>query len=66
MASNETPRDYNSLVTLATDAADGAHNHGAALGLKQNTETAIRADLAALVAADTAQKLKGTAKQAAA
>lgn len=34
-------------MALAEDMADGAKNHGAAIGLKQNDEPAIRADLAA-------------------
>jgi hypothetical protein len=65
MASNEIPRDYNSLVALGEDAADGAHTHGVAIGLKQNTEAAIRTDLTALTTADTVQKARATAKLAA-
>ena len=49
MASNEIPRYYDSVVEHLEDAADGANVHGAAVGLKQNTEAAIRADLQALV-----------------
>ena len=41
MATNEIPATYTPLVALAEDAADGAKTHGAAIGLKQNTETAI-------------------------
>jgi hypothetical protein len=33
-------------LALAEDMADGAHDHGAAINLKQNDEAAIRADLA--------------------
>jgi len=43
------PEAYDPLVQLLADAADGAHQHGAAVGLKQNTEAALRADLVALV-----------------
>jgi hypothetical protein len=49
MASNEIPKSYDPLVELLEDAADGAHQHEAAIGLKQNTEAAIRTDLEALV-----------------
>jgi hypothetical protein len=49
MASNEIPKSYDPLVELLEDAADGARQHEVAIGLKQNTEAAIRADLAALV-----------------
>jgi hypothetical protein len=49
MASNRVPTTYNALVSLAEDAADGAQSHGADVGLSQNTEAKIRADLANLV-----------------
>jgi hypothetical protein len=49
MASNEIPRDYDGIIQHLEDAADGAHVHGAALGLAQNTEAKIRADLEALI-----------------
>ena len=49
MASNEIPKSYDPLVQLLEDAADGAHQHEAAVKLKQNTEASIRADLEALV-----------------
>jgi len=52
MASNRLPDALDKLMTLAEDAADGAHEHEAAIGLLQNTEAKIRADLAALVAAN--------------
>ncbi|MBI2925200.1 MAG: hypothetical protein HYY24_05795 [Verrucomicrobia bacterium] len=45
MASNKLPASLEDLSTLAEDAADGAHQLEAAIGLKQNTEAAIRADL---------------------
>jgi hypothetical protein len=65
MASNEIPKSYVAIVALAEDAADGAQTHGAAIGLKQNTEAAIRADLAALLAAEEEVGQKKTAKSAA-
>lgn len=39
------------LLALGDDMADGAHNHGAAIKLKQNDEPAIRLDLDAARAA---------------
>lgn len=48
MASNEIPKSYDALIELMEDAADGAHTHGGAVGLKQNTEADIRLDLEAL------------------
>ncbi|HEY5791701.1 MAG TPA: hypothetical protein VIS74_00285 [Chthoniobacterales bacterium] len=45
MARNEIPQNYDPLVSLAEDAADGAQAHGAAIGLSQNTEAKILADL---------------------
>lgn len=62
MATNEIPDTYTSLVALAEDAADGAKTHGAAIGLKQNTEAAIREDLAILIAAETTVGQKKLAK----
>lgn len=52
MASNALPKNLDGLMTLAEDAADGAHTHGVTVGLLQNTEAKIRADLAALIAAN--------------
>src|ERR1700686_2435160 len=49
MADNSIPKPYDPLVQLLEDAADGAHTHGAAIGLKQNDEPALRAELTALV-----------------
>ena len=48
MASNEIPKSYDPLIELMEDAADGAVTHAPAIGLKQNTPTAVRADLLAL------------------
>lgn len=66
MAINDIPRTYADIVPLAEDAADGAHNHEAAIGLKQNTEPAIRADLLALVTAAGLAAARRTAKATAA
>jgi hypothetical protein len=49
MASNEIAHRFDLLVQSLEDAADGAHDHGAAVDLKQNDETAIRAILDELV-----------------
>lgn len=43
MASNPTPDDDAMLSALAEDLADGCHAHEVAIGIKQNTETAMRA-----------------------
>jgi hypothetical protein len=47
--SQQVPESYDPLVQLLEDAADGADQHGAAVGLKQNTPELIRADLETLV-----------------
>lgn len=62
MATNEIPRIYTDVITLAEDAADGAETHGAAIGLKQNTGTSLRTELMALAAAEGNAALKRTAK----
>jgi hypothetical protein len=49
MASNAIPQSYDPLIELMEDAADGAATHGAAIGLEQNKENAIRRDLHALI-----------------
>ncbi len=49
MADNSIPDSYDQLIQLLEDAADGAHTHGATIGLKQNDEPALRAVLTALV-----------------
>ncbi len=54
MAANPIPDSPLQLFALAEDAADGAKDHGAAINLKQNTEAAIRADLAAARASESA------------
>jgi hypothetical protein len=49
MADNSIPDSYDQLIQLLEDAADGAHTHGATIGLKQNDEPALRAVLTPLV-----------------
>jgi hypothetical protein len=47
--SNNIPQGYNQLIQLAEDAADGAHTHGAAIGLVHVTEAIIRSALASMI-----------------
>ena len=54
MASNNLPDSIQELFTLGMDMADGLHAHKTAVGIKQNTEVAFRADLDATIAAQTA------------
>src|SRR2546423_13328651 len=49
MANNSIPETFDPIVELLEDAADGAHSHGEAVGLKQNDEPALRAILEELV-----------------
>lgn len=56
--SNQIARTYESLVPSLEDAADGAHQHEAAIGLKQNKEVNIRADLTALTGTPAIPGLK--------
>lgn len=58
MATNQTPRSYDPLVLHLEEAADGADALGVALGLKQNTAAAIRADLVALTGSPGSPGLK--------
>lgn len=58
MASNRIPDSLEELMSLAEDAADGAHQLEDTIGLKQNKETNIRADLAELVACKNAYDSK--------
>ena len=51
MADNSIPKLFDPIVQFLEDAADGAHDHGAAVGLKQNDEAALRAALTDLVGA---------------
>ncbi len=50
MASNKLPANLEELITLTEDAADGAHQLETAIGLQQNKEAGLRADLADLTA----------------
>ncbi len=52
MAQNPIPDPFDPLVAHAEDSADGANQHGASIGLLQNTEAAIRADITALTSAE--------------
>jgi len=52
MAANPLPNGLPQLFALAEDTADGAHTYETAIGLKQNKEADIRADLAAARAAE--------------
>lgn len=56
--SNQIPRYYDPLVQLLEDAADGAAAHGGAIGLQQNNEAKLRADLQALVGTPATPGLK--------
>ena len=58
MASQQIPESYDSLVRLFEDAAAGARDHGAAVGLKQNTEAVLRVELEALTGTATVPGLK--------
>lgn len=49
MANNSIPETFDPIVEFLEDAADGAHDHGAAIQLKQNDEPALRAVLADLI-----------------
>jgi hypothetical protein len=64
MASNEMPANNDQLFTLAEDAADGLHAYEATVGVKQNKEADVRADLAAARAAVTEYDASRTAKSA--
>ena len=64
MASNQLPVAIDPLFTLAEDMADGCHAHEAAIGLKQNKEADVRADLTAAITAQTDFKASQTAKLA--
>lgn len=54
MASNPTPDDDDVLLALAEDLADGCHLHEVSIGIKQNTETVIRAAIGAAVGTNQA------------
>ncbi len=58
---NTFPSGRPQLFALGEDMADGLHNHGAAVDIKQNTEPVFRADLDA---ARTAESVYAAAKSA--
>ncbi len=65
MAGNPLPGGFDDILSLAEDMADGCHQHEVTAGIKQNTETVIRAAITAVRSAqldfkacETAQKTK--------
>lgn len=48
MAGNPVPDPQDDLLALAEDMADGCHNHEVAIGLNNNKEVPVRADILAL------------------
>ena len=54
MASNPTPKSLGELIPSGEDLCDGLSQHAVAIGIKQNTFAAVRADLDALIAAQAA------------
>ena len=56
MASNPTPTPLGELIASGEDLCDGLNQHAVAIGIKQNTFAATRADLDALIAAQAAFK----------
>ena len=66
MAQNIIPVTYDPLVALGEDAADGAAQYQVAIGLLQNTETAIRASITALTSAENTVHTYRIAKSTAA
>jgi hypothetical protein len=49
MATQSIPQSYELLVQLFEEAANGTREHGAAVGLKQNTVAEIRPELEAII-----------------
>jgi hypothetical protein len=62
MASNRLPQQLDRLFALAEDMADGLAAHETAVGIKQNKEADVRADLAAAAAAEADFQAKRRAK----
>jgi hypothetical protein len=54
MALNPIPRNVSELLLMAEDAADGLTRLGVTLGVAQNTEAKVRADITALRTTQTA------------
>src|SRR5688500_18305038 len=65
MAQNEIPQSIDPLLVLGEDAADGALTHAVAVGITQNTEAKIRADVGSLQGAQNLHLSKRAAKVAA-
>ncbi len=65
MSSNPTPDNNDILRALADRIADGCHTHEVAIGIKQNTEAAIRAPIGALTSAELQVGLRKQAVDAA-
>lgn len=62
MATNALPRQLDRIFALAEDMADGLQTHESAVGIKQNTEAALRAALSAAQAAENNFQTKRNAK----
>ena len=60
MAANPTPENDDMLLALAEDMADGLHELEVPIGVKQNTEAAMRASI---TAATSARQALATAEQ---
>lgn len=58
MASNPTPDNPDILRALADRMADGCHTHELTLGIKQNTETVLRASILGVSSAEMQVGLK--------
>jgi hypothetical protein len=58
MSANPTPDNNDIVRALADRLADGCHTHEVAIGIKQNTEAAIRAAIAPLSAAELQYGMK--------
>ncbi len=64
MNSNRLPDQIDPLFTLGEDMSDGCNAHEVAIGLKQNKEADLRADLTAAISAQGNFKAAQTAKTA--
>ena len=65
MASNRLPDQLDRLFALAEDMADGCHAHEVAIGIKQNKEADVRADLATAQTGENNFQTKRAAKNVA-
>ena len=61
MSSNPTPENNDILRALADRLADGCHQHEVSLGIKQNTEAAMRSAIGTLAASELQVGLKKAA-----